>query len=360
MAKSLTMVILIVLLLQTQLVFAGMAREELEQKCRCSACFQFHHTATVENDPYCGSVGRYVQDIYAKDCCCRQTSFGGYNDRCECYTGYTGTPYTCDRCSAESTARCDSCAVNYAGYPNCRLCDTTVDCSGVGVPYSANNQCKCTCPNRTTGSSCDRCKISPFGIADDDLVCMNPHPQCSPCLPARFTRMKVDDSIVQWVFDSNGSSCGAVSVSQQLNGLYVWIGPGSAGCQVSLQMLVPDFLADSTWSFPTTILSGAVDGIIRVGLSSTVNTTFATVVDVDLMSANFSLFLRQRAQLLSMWNHLRPDLAGGQSILQTLPQTISFSACRVKGHFQSQRNEYGSSRSSPSGQSSSRRILRKT
>ena len=67
---------------------------------------------------------------------------------CNCFTGYTGSS-------------CESCALNYQGYPTCLpiVCTIAADCSNYTTAVSGTRVtgCKCTCRTGYTDATCDAC-----------------------------------------------------------------------------------------------------------------------------------------------------------------------------------------------------------
>lgn len=63
------------------------------------------------------------------------------NGQCLCKPGYSGP-------------RCDLCAANFTGFPNCKPCS----CSSVGSAFTVcDSTGKCTCLPNFAGKLCDQC-----------------------------------------------------------------------------------------------------------------------------------------------------------------------------------------------------------
>lgn len=84
--------------------------------------------------------------------------------QCQCREGYAGR-------------QCDTCAVGYFGYPECRRCNCDVDGSFIRtdglIACDANGQCPCK--SLVVGLKCDTCMQSTFGLSS-----LNPE-GCTRC-----------------------------------------------------------------------------------------------------------------------------------------------------------------------------------
>jgi hypothetical protein len=69
------------------------------------------------------------------------------NGSCSCNAGYGGS-------------NCNSCAVNYYGYPTCQYALASSTCNGNGV-VAANGSCSCNAGY--TGSNCNYCAPNYYG-----------------------------------------------------------------------------------------------------------------------------------------------------------------------------------------------------
>eukprot|EP01060_Flectonema_neradi_P021855 TRINITY_DN298_c0_g1_i7.p1 TRINITY_DN298_c0_g1~~TRINITY_DN298_c0_g1_i7.p1 ORF type:complete len:6169 (+),score=1117.83 TRINITY_DN298_c0_g1_i7:8252-26758(+) len=113
---------------------------------------------------------------------------------CSCKNSWSGSD--CSVCSPEyakdlpAVNDCGGCAPHHVGYPTCRLCDATDDCSGhtdLSSPNSGASSndgltCTCSCRNKWSGDKCDICPPE-FGGADCNQ-CKPGHinyPSCTKC-----------------------------------------------------------------------------------------------------------------------------------------------------------------------------------
>ena len=157
-------------------------------KCVCSGCNGNWGGSNCGScpSPYTGSSCDTCRDGYsgypncgaictnAKSCNGRAKSvkwLSGTNCECTCKDQWGGA--TCNTCNAKyDQATCKACAGNLASYPTCEACDNAKHCSNHAESVKAvNNVCQCTCRNKWTGASCNKCN-APFGGAN-----------CNECLP---------------------------------------------------------------------------------------------------------------------------------------------------------------------------------
>lgn len=78
-----------------------------------------------------------------------------YSGQCMCREGFTGR-------------KCNQCAVGYFNYPNCDRCNCNRDGSLVSnhsEPIGCDNEGRCSCKALVTGTKCDQCVESTFGLS---------------------------------------------------------------------------------------------------------------------------------------------------------------------------------------------------
>ena len=94
---------------------------------------------------------------------------------CTCIDKWTGD--SCQTCPVEfdqTTGKCNSCATNRIGYPDCVSCDITTHCSNNADSTWSNDKvsCKCQCKTGFKGSQCEQCDTLYVGYPNCQL-CTN-------------------------------------------------------------------------------------------------------------------------------------------------------------------------------------------
>ena len=165
----------------------------------CAAGYITYPTCTQCTDAaHCNGHSSRVSDDGTRKSC-----------TCTCKTGYTG-------------ATCDACHVGYVGYPNCRLCTVSADCSGNADAVTddgTRSQCVCTCKNKWSDSNCATCpsvydKALDCGNCAEGRVDFAGVPSCSLCTNA----VHCNDHAVSVKDDGTRSTC-ECSCSNQWTGL---------------------------------------------------------------------------------------------------------------------------------------------